>query len=95
MDCNVVKKRGTNTIDLSNSLQELFEDQEQLNGQADQDATDAYEEMGFATPVEGVSRAKEKEVTMEFGKRLGVDLTEFDQLVSKIIEGEGLQSGDR
>ncbi|MFS8005485.1 hypothetical protein Hanom_Chr13g01237881 [Helianthus anomalus] len=69
MDYNVVKKRGTNTVELANSFQVLLEDQDQPYSLADQEDTEVNEDLGYVTPIERASIVKEKEVTMEFGKR--------------------------
>ncbi|PWA75159.1 Aminotransferase-like mobile domain-containing protein [Artemisia annua] len=99
LDNNVVKTRGQAHIEVTNPFQVLMEeDMGTVNEVTEQEpevsvsgpADNEVFSNGGHSPVQDL----EKEVadTVEFGGRLGAQLNGFEHLVSKAIEGEGLQS---
>lgn len=93
-DKNVVKTRGHDPIVEKNSFQVLMEEQEQGIGSTVQ-GVDKENNCSVVNEPDSTDQTMAKEVTetIEFGVRMGAQLEGFEQLISKTIEGEGLQSG--
>ncbi|PWA48762.1 RNA-directed DNA polymerase, eukaryota, Reverse transcriptase zinc-binding domain protein [Artemisia annua] len=95
LDGNVLKTRGMGPVQISNSFQTLLVETEETPEENEKEVPSVAKETSPNLTSEAELRDKEMAATKEFGGRLGVDLQGFEQLVSKTIEGEGLQFGVR